>query len=138
MLLDVGCGGGAASVPLAPPAATLVGVDEAAAMLAEFSASAGAAGASVRTYQGSRPDVAADVPVADVVVCAHVVYNVGGLVRFVTALTSHARHGVVLELNAEHPWVPLGPLAKHERNEVRLPIASVFFSISRHISIMYR
>jgi SAM-dependent methyltransferase len=118
-VLDVGCGGGAASVPLVPPAATLVGVDEAASMLAEFSASAGAAGASVRTVQGSWPDLAADVPVADVVVCAHVAYNVGGLGPFASALTTHARHLVVLELHAEHPWVPLGPLWQRVHHQPR-------------------
>jgi SAM-dependent methyltransferase len=118
-VLDVGCGGGAASVPLVPPAAVLVGVDEAASMLTEFRASAGAAGASVRTVQGRWPDVAADVPSADVVVCAHVAYNVGDLVPFAAALTSHARNRVVLELHAEHPWVPLGPLWQRVHHQPR-------------------
>ena len=37
-VLDVGCGGGRSSLPLAPPAARLVGVDENPAMLASFAA----------------------------------------------------------------------------------------------------
>ena len=37
------------------------------------------------------PDLADQVPVCDVAVCAHVVYNVPDLVPFATALTRHAR-----------------------------------------------
>ena len=39
-VLDVGCGGGAGSLPLVPPAGVLVGVDQSAAMLEVFAAGA--------------------------------------------------------------------------------------------------
>ena len=42
-------------------------------------------------------------PVCDVAICHHVVYNVGDLVTFIQALTSHARRRVVLELPTRHP-----------------------------------
>lgn len=109
-VLDVGCGGGSASVPLVPPAASLVGVDESAEMLAAYERNARGSGADVRTVLGRWPDVADRVEPADVVVCAHVAYNVADLLPFARALTTHARSGVVLELHAEHPWVPIGPL----------------------------
>jgi len=51
-----------------------------------------------------------EVPVTDVVVCHHVLYNVPDLVPFVAALTRHARTRVVVELTARHPLTTLAPL----------------------------
>ena len=66
-VLDVGVGGGAASLPAAPPAARIVGVDENRHMLDEFVRLA--AGVDALAVEGKWPDVAASVEVADVVVC---------------------------------------------------------------------
>jgi SAM-dependent methyltransferase len=111
-VLDVGCGGGRASLALVPPAARLTGVDESSAMLAEFSRAAGAAGLAAVAIHGHWPDVAVSVPVepADVVVCHHVAYNVADLVPFVVALTGSARRRVVLELTDRHPRAGLAGL----------------------------
>jgi SAM-dependent methyltransferase len=109
-VLDVGCGGGAASVPLAPPASELIGVDAAFEMLALFAAATAGARISHREIEGRWPDVAPDVPAADVVVCHHVVYNVADIAPFVTALDDHARRLVVVELTDRHPQSPLSPL----------------------------
>lgn len=109
-VLDVGVGGGAASLPLAPPSRLVVGVDEGGEMLATFARAAGARGVAHREVQGSWPEVAAEVEPADVVVCHHVLYNVADLVPFVAALTDHARHRVVVELTAEHPQSGLNRL----------------------------
>ncbi len=108
-VLDVGCGAGAASLPLVPPAATVIGVDAQPDMLAAFAARAAARGAAVTTVTGRWPDVADDVPAADVVVCHHVLYNVAALIPFVTALTAHARRRVVVELSRRHPLAWLTP-----------------------------
>jgi SAM-dependent methyltransferase len=108
-VLDVGCGAGAASLPLIPPAATVIGVDAQPDMLAVFAARAAARQAAVTTVTGRWPDVADDVPITDVVVCHHVVYNVADLVPFVTALSAHARRRVVLELSRRHPLAWLTP-----------------------------
>lgn len=109
-VLDVGCGAGAASLALVPPARSVTGVDQSAAMLERYAAEAQARGAVVATVEGSWPAVADGVGVADVVVCHHVAYNVADLVAFVVALTGHARRGVVLELTARHPLAHLAPL----------------------------
>ena len=103
-VLDVGCGAGAGSLLLAPPAVELVGVDPSAQMLSTER------GIPVRVTHGRWPDVAAQVPPADVVVCRHVLYNVPDLVPFARALTAHARRRVVVELAERHPWVAIGPL----------------------------
>ena len=109
-VLDVGCGAGAASMPLAGPAARLIGVDGSAGMLAAFAERAAGAGVAFETVKGRWPDVAGRTPPADVVVCHHVVYNVPDLGPFARALTEHARRRVVLELMPEHPLSNLNDL----------------------------
>ena len=102
-VVDVGAGAGAASLPLAPPARRLTGVDQSPDMLAAFARAAEDRGVHHCEVLGRWPEVAAEVAPADVVVCHHVVYNVGELVPFARALTTHARRRVVVELTAEHP-----------------------------------
>ena len=109
-LLDVGCGAGAASLPLASTSGRIVGVDPSAEMLAALRTRATAADVAVSTVEGAWPDVAGDTPTADVVVCHHVAYNVPDLVAFARALTDHARRRVVLELTAQHPMQRLNAL----------------------------
>jgi SAM-dependent methyltransferase len=121
-VLDVGCGAGAASLPLAPPAKELVGVDESPEMLVLFAQGAQARGVTHREVQGRWPEVAGSAPQADVVVCHHVVYNVADLVPFLDALTHHAKRRVVLELTARHPqselnglWLAIHGIRRPER-----------------------
>jgi SAM-dependent methyltransferase len=109
-VLDVGAGGGAASLPLAASAGRLVAVDESAGMVASFLAAAEAAGVPAEAVEGRWPEAAGRVGPADVVVCHHVLYNVPDLAPFATALTGHARRRVVAELTERHPLVGLGPL----------------------------
>ncbi|CAN5807359.1 hypothetical protein BH20ACT7_BH20ACT7_02730 [soil metagenome] len=109
-VLDVGCGGGAASLPLVPLARRVVGVDESAAMVEAFAARADRLGVGHREVIGRWPDVAESTPPVDVAVCHHVLYNVADLAPFVLALTAAAGRGVVVEQTAAHPlaWqVPL-------------------------------
>jgi SAM-dependent methyltransferase len=109
-VLDVGAGGGAASLPLAGTAGRLVGVDSSPGMVASFLAAAEAAGVPAEGVEGTWPEVAGRVGPADVVVCHHVLYNVAALGPFAEALTDHARRRVVAELTDRHPLVGLGPL----------------------------
>jgi SAM-dependent methyltransferase len=109
-VLDVGAGGGAASLPLAARAGRLVAVDDSPAMVAAFLAAAEAAGVPAEGVEGRWPEVAGRVGAADVVVCHHVLYNVADLAPFATALTGHARRRVVVELTGRHPLAGLRPL----------------------------
>ena len=109
-VLDVGAGGGAASLPLAGVTGRLVGVDESPAMVASFLAAAEAAGVPAEGVEGRWPEVAGRLGPADVVVCHHVLYNVADLAPFAAALTGHARRRVVAELTDRHPLVNLAPL----------------------------
>jgi hypothetical protein len=72
-------------------------------MLEEFRRAAAAAGVDAVPVLGRWPDVAEEVEPADVVVCAHVLYNVPNLEPFVQALDTHARRRVVIEITATHP-----------------------------------
>lgn len=118
-ILDVGAGGGAASLPLCPPGASVTAVDQSADMLAAFAKLAGRRGAAHTEVEGLWPDVAGKVGPADVVVCHHVLYNVPDLVPFVAALTDHARLRVVAEITAVHPQSLLNPLWEHFHGLIR-------------------
>ena len=118
-VLDVGAGGGAASLPLCPPAAAVTAVDQSAGMLATFAELAEKRGIGHREVEGLWPDVAGDVAPADVVVCHHVLYNVGDIVPFVAALTAHARRRVVVEITARHPQAGLNELWERFHGNVR-------------------
>lgn len=109
-VLDVGCGGGAASLQVAQAASWVTGVDEQAGMLANFAQACAAAGLGHTEIEGRWPDAAGQVELADVVLCHHVVYNVAEIVPFLQALTEHARRLVVVELTAAHPTSPFNPL----------------------------
>ncbi|MFN2606270.1 MAG: methyltransferase domain-containing protein [Acidimicrobiales bacterium] len=114
-VLDVGAGAGAASLPVAVAggAAGVLAVDESPDMLAALADRAAELGVGHREIVGHWPEVAAEVPSADVVVCHHVAYNVADLVPFALALADHARRRVVMELTASHPLSGLAPLWSH-------------------------
>ena len=75
-VLDVGAGGGAASLPLAAVAGRLVAVDESADMVAAFLAAADAAGVPASGVEGRWPEVAGRGAPAAVVGCDAVLVNV--------------------------------------------------------------
>lgn len=110
VLLDVGVGRGRASLPIAEEGCRLIGVDESLEMLAGFTEDARRRSMRVDTFEGRWPDIAARVPVADVVMAANVAYNVADIVPFIAAMIDHARVAAVLEVTERHPWAHLAPL----------------------------
>lgn len=112
-VLDVGCGGGSAGLALVPPAARVVGFDLGDDLLAAFTARAEEMGVAYQAIQGRWPDDAGRAPVADVVVCNHVAYNVPGIGAFAAELSAHARRRVVLELTGRHPRAGMNHLWRH-------------------------
>src|SRR6185295_12314164 len=76
-VLDVGAGAGAASLPLCPPAVAVAAVDQNPEMLSAFAGLAARQGIDHTEVEGLWPDVAGRVGPVDVVVCHHVLYNVG-------------------------------------------------------------
>ena len=109
-VLDVGCGTGAASLPLATRAGNVVGMDSSKEMLDAFLTLAESAGVPADAIEGTWPDDAGHAPAADVVVCHHVFYNAPDLPAFAARLTEHARRRVVAELTRDHPRKTRNPL----------------------------
>ena len=137
VVLDVGSGAGAASLPLADRAGRLIGIDPSQAMLDALRERGESKGVEVSTIVGIWPDVATDTPMADVVVCNHVAYNVADLASFARALQEHARRRVVMEMTAEHPlrslndlWIRFHGMARPER-----PTADDAVSVLREMGI---
>ena len=118
-VLDVGVGAGAASLPLAPPATSITGVDQSPRMLEAFRHAAEDRGVRHREVEGTWPGVASIVDDADVVLCHHVFYNAPDLAAFASALTDKARRRVVVELTARHPMCELNDLWLHFHGLVR-------------------
>lgn len=139
-VLDVGCGAGAASLALTPPAGLVVGVDESPAMLAAFTDEAKAREVASATVPGRWPDVADQAPVTDVAVCHHVAYNAPDLDAFGRSLDAHARRRVVLELTATHPLTWLGPLWRHFHGQERPggPTATLAADVLREAGLPVR
>ncbi len=109
-VLDVGVGGGASSLGLAPRVATITGVDSSQGMLDLFQVSARDAGVQTRAVLGSWPEIADDVESTDIAVCHHALYSAVEIERSLLALTSRARHRVVVEVSAQLPLARLDPL----------------------------
>lgn len=112
-VLDVGCGGGIAAFALTPPASHVIGVDHQSGMLEMFTENAKKHGVTSEVFEGFWPQVAPEVPTADVVVCHHVVYNVADIGVFLRELSSHARSRVVIEMPTRHPLSNMSGAWKH-------------------------
>ena len=108
-VLDVGAGRGRASLPLAREGHHLTAVERDPGMAAGLVADAADLGVEVHLFELPWPEAAASVPRADVVMSAHVVYDVPDIVPFLTAMIDHAAEAVVIELSERHPWAGLAP-----------------------------
>src|SRR4051794_15132509 len=130
-VLDVGCGAGAASLALVPPAGSVVGLDVSTAMLDAFAAGCRARGVHYQAVLGDWPTAAGIVDVAHVVVCHHLAYSMRDVLAMVVELTGRARHRVVVELGAVHPSVGLAPMWRHfwKLDRPRGPTAGDFLAV---------
>ncbi len=110
-LLDIGSGGGLAS--FATDAKLVIGVDHQQEMLDMYEQNAKKFHRDFETHLGFWPNIAAQVPSADVVAAYHVVYNVQEIERFVLAMDNHAKSRVVIEMPQHHPLSNLNAAWKH-------------------------
>ena len=109
-VLDVGAGRGRASLPLAVLGHDLIAVEPDAGMADGFEEEVARLGVAARMVRGRWPETADQVPQADVVVSANVVYDVADIGPFVAALDAAARRAVVVEMTERHPRVAYAPL----------------------------
>ncbi|MGD9795525.1 MAG: methyltransferase domain-containing protein [Acidimicrobiia bacterium] len=136
-LLDIGCGCGAASLPLAPAATMITGLDASAAMLDEFDKQADHAGVPHRTIHGRWPEVAPEAGRHTVVTAHHIIYNVAAIEQFIIDLTQHALKRVVMEVTRSHPQSPLNDLWRHFHGVERPtePTADDIIAVIRELGI---
>lgn len=112
-VLDVGCGGGRGAMALAHRAGLVIGVDHQEEMLKKFAEVADQRNVAHQEIFGDWPANSAQVPVADVAIAHHVIYNVSDLETFAVAMNSHAKNRVVLEAPTRHPLANLSDLWRH-------------------------
>ncbi|HSR16416.1 MAG TPA: class I SAM-dependent methyltransferase [Gemmatimonadales bacterium] len=108
-LLDVGAGTGRISLPFAARGHRVTAVEKDQGM-AEALRAAAQGVARLSIVEQAWPDAAARAGMHDVVVSAHVVYDVAEITPFIVGLHRAAGRGVVLEVTRRHPWAPLAPL----------------------------
>jgi SAM-dependent methyltransferase len=139
-VLDIGSGGGRASMALADRAGLVVGVDRHPAMLEAYAEAAHRHHVAHREILGDWPSVSSDSPTCDVVVAHHIVYNVPDLGVFLRACHLHARRRVVLELPARHPLSHMAPLWEHFWGLRRpdRPTADDFLEVCREMGMDIR
>lgn len=112
-VLDIGCGGGKATFELSANIKKAIGVDHQAVMLDRYREIARLKNIEVETYLGDWPQIESEVPVAEVVLVHHVLYNVSDIENFIEALNEHASSRVVLELPVKRPLSAMNPYWKH-------------------------
>ena len=111
LVMDVGAGAGNAVLPVGDRIDQLLAVDQSAEMLETLAGVAGGfPNLRLDTRLGNFMEIASELPVADVVTCHHMVYNVADMPALLQLLIDHARVGVVLELTLHHPHYSLGLL----------------------------
>ena len=121
-VLDVGGGAGRYAVALALRCQSVTVVDPSESMLAQLRESAAEAGSS--NVEAVHSDwETADVNVADVVLCSHVVYGVADVMPFIEKLNSHALSRVVLLSFVDSPQASIAPLWEpvHGEQRINLP-----------------
>lgn len=136
-VLDVGCGGGIAAFACSSKAKTVIGVDHQPKMLEMFASRAEKESLEHNEFLGDWPEVSSQVPIADVVTCHHVVYNVADIKPFLIELNHHARKRVVIEMPVNHPLSNLSEAWKHFWNLDRptKPVASDLVDVLQEIGI---
>lgn len=107
-VLDIGAGTGRASLDLARHGHPVAGLEKSEEMVVALREEAATVDGHYEIIEAEWPSTT-DVGAFDVVMCAHVVYDVADIGPFLRAMHDHAERGVVVELTETHPWTPLGP-----------------------------
>jgi len=109
-LIDVGAGRGRVSLRFALAGHRLVAVEPDPGMAAGLAEDATGSGVVVQIIQERWPEAVEGVPPSEVVMSAHVVYDVADVGPFLSAMDRAASAGVVVEMSETHPWSDLAPL----------------------------
>ncbi|MFN8525202.1 MAG: class I SAM-dependent methyltransferase [Chloroflexota bacterium] len=124
-VLDVGAGAGRYALPLAQRCAGVLAIDPSLDGVQAIRRAAASQGlANVRVLQSTWES--ANVPVADVVLCAHTLYGIAEIEPFIQKLTQTARGHVAAVLYTESPLAIIDPfwMAVHGERRAALPAAT--------------
>lgn len=102
-VLDVGSGARRYALPLARAGARVTALDPSDAMIAALRQDAQAEGLDIESHVSTWEE--ADIAIADLVVCAHVLYPVKDAEPFLRKLDSHAQNQVIILMGYEPPRV---------------------------------
>ena len=123
-VMDVGAGGGRLALPLATRCAKVVAVEPSSSMCQALREQAFESGIeNVNLVEAQWEE--AQVEVADIVLCAHVLYVVAGIESFVRKLEAHAREKVLVVLFQAPPQSQIYSLWRMVHGEVRIPLPSL-------------
>lgn len=118
-VIDVGAGTGRYAVPLARAGAQVIAVDSSPAMLRFLRQDAESENLPITVVEGRWEE--AEVPVADVAICAHVLYPIAEAATFLRKLDVRSRRCFLL-LNYESPAAWMAPLWRVAYGVERLPL----------------
>ncbi len=116
-VLDVGAGAGRYAAPLAQRAKTVIAVEPSPAMRQHLAARLADA-PNVQVVGAAWPTD--DLPIADLTICAHVVYGVREIAPFLRALDQHTRRLCLIAIRVDQP-PGLEPLSKALFGAARVP-----------------
>ncbi len=109
--LDIGAGGGRFAVPIAEHVQAVHAVEPSPAMRETLSAAAVEAGLSnIETYDFRWPSADTDVPMADISLASHMLYDQDDLAAFIEAMEAHTRRLCVVILGNRAPSSAFEPL----------------------------
>ena len=123
-VIDVGAGGGRLALPLALRCRRVAAVEPSASManvLLQQMADCHIPNVSLVTS----PWEEAEVGVADIVLCSHVLYTIRNIEPFVRKLEAHARERVLTVLFQDRPQARIDPLWQDIHGEARQPLPSL-------------
>ena len=135
-VLDVGAGGGRYSLPLALRCRHVLAVEPSASMASVLRQQASTYGIdNVSVVEATWEQ--AEVGMADVVICVHVLYTVRDIVSFLRKLEAHARKRVVVALYQEPPQFQVSALWErvHGEKRLRLPSLPELMEVLRELGI---
>ena len=136
--IDVGAGAGRLALPIALNCAAVAAVEPSQSMASALTEEASRHGiANVTLVQDRWED--AEVPSADIVLCAHVLYTCLDIEAFVRKLDSHATSEVWVVLFHRPPQRRIYPLwlPVHGEERLWLPALPEFEQVLHHLNIEY-
>ena len=137
-VIDVGAGGGRIAIPLARRCREVTAIEPSPAMRAQLESSlTELAVTNVKIISGTWETT--EVPVADHVVCSHVMYNTRPILPFLEKLHGHARKRVIVMLRESPPQSNFHELFERLFGEKRvaLPAMPEFRRLIESLGIEY-